>query len=228
MLVARPALPRLTATDHHVDRGRQAGRGSPLASSIERTRYEVVVLPSVPVMPTTPRWVLGKSLSHAAASASAGREAWTRQLRHGHARDRALRDHGNGAGWQPPATAKSCPSACCPGTATNSVRRPHPPRIERHDRRPAIAAGEPRSRAQARAGAIPAPRAGRSAPPSGRVRAHRIAGAPSARSQTAAPGRSPVTRGVDAAARRAPRRAGPGDQRRRAAAGSSTRSKAPT
>ena len=52
--------------------------GSPHSASMARTRYEVVVLPSVPVMPTTPSEWLGSPFIHAAASASDERDEPTR------------------------------------------------------------------------------------------------------------------------------------------------------
>ena len=72
-VVARPGLPRLWPPDDDIDGAQHARCGRPQASSIERTRYDVVVLPSVPVMPTMPSRGWGRPRTRPRATASARR-----------------------------------------------------------------------------------------------------------------------------------------------------------
>ena len=69
----------------------------PAASSAATARNEVVVLPSVPVIPTTARSWLGSPYHHAAAVASAGARIADDELRQGHVRERPVHERRGGA-----------------------------------------------------------------------------------------------------------------------------------
>ena len=92
----------------------------PAASSAATARNDVVVLPSVPVMPTTPSSWLGSPYHHAAAVGERG--PGRRRRRAAAARPRARRARRARPPRRPAAAAatKSWPSTCSPGTATNS------------------------------------------------------------------------------------------------------------
>ena len=69
----------------------------PAASSAATARNEVVVLPSVPVIPTTARSWLGSPYHQAAASARARAALAHDELREGHIGERVLDEGGGGA-----------------------------------------------------------------------------------------------------------------------------------
>ena len=70
---------------------------SPAASSAATARNDVVVLPSVPVIPMTPSSRLGSPYHHAAASARAARDEGDDELRHRALGDGALDERRRGA-----------------------------------------------------------------------------------------------------------------------------------
>ena len=73
----------------------------PAASSAATARNEVVVLPSVPVIPTTARASLGSSYHQAAALARADRTSPTTSCATGDVRDRSFHEHCRGSGLAP-------------------------------------------------------------------------------------------------------------------------------
>ena len=75
---------------------------SPAASSAATARNEVVVLPSVPVIPTTPRSWLGSPYHHAAASARAAASRSTTSCGSATSGSGSLDDRGRGAAPRPP------------------------------------------------------------------------------------------------------------------------------
>ena len=141
----------------------------PAASSAATARNAVVVLPSVPVMPSTPRSWLGSPYHQVAAVASAGCVAATTSWATSRSRGRSSRSADAPA--RTAVSAKSCPSTCAPGIATN-----RPPGITRRESWVTPRIGSPASAAVPIA--LPPSRAPRSlpcavsrstSPPSGRA-----------------------------------------------------------
>ena len=91
----------------------------PAASSAAVARNEVVVLPSVPVIPTTASSALGSPYHQAAAVARAGRVSSTTSCGRSTS-GRARSTSATEAPARAAAATKSWPSAWRPGTATNS------------------------------------------------------------------------------------------------------------
>ena len=108
---ARPATTEVTVPS--------SPQGRPAASSSARTSHVVVVLPLVPVTPTTGRRAVGSPWKRAAAAAMAARTSSTRTSGtprpSGRATTSAAAPRATASG------AKSCPSRVKPGTQKNSV-----------------------------------------------------------------------------------------------------------
>ena len=87
----------------------------PAASSAATARNDVVVLPSVPVIPTTPRRRDGSPYHQAAASARAAGRPLDDELRQARRRGAARSTIAAAAPAAAAAATKSCPSTCRPG-----------------------------------------------------------------------------------------------------------------
>ena len=120
--VRRRAL--LTADDPF-DGADEPGAGRPAASSIERIRYVVVVLPLVPVTPASCRRSLGRPKNASAATAIEARTSSTRSC--GTATSSGRSTTSAAAPAATASAASSCPSTLAPGTQKNSAPLRHPP-----------------------------------------------------------------------------------------------------
>ena len=92
----------------------------PAAARIAKSRNVVVVFPFVPVTPATSSSSVGSPKNASAARAIAARTSATTSCGTSSV-ERPLDDERDGAGRRPPRGAKSCPSACAPGTQKNSA-----------------------------------------------------------------------------------------------------------
>ena len=120
----------------------------PAASSAATARNDVVVLPSVPVIPTTAELAARVAVpprggARRARPASRSTTSWGS----GDLGQRPLDDRGRGAPRCRGRATNSWPSTCWPGTATNSAPGRDRPRVVGHaadrDRRPAPPADRP-------------------------------------------------------------------------------------